>query len=261
MAAKPFAVASKALKPPLAELKVAITLIQSSVNFLKAARKGSVPNMTKALRLGADARAADLSARTALHWAVMGGHYEAVLYLCNLPGVDVNAPDKRGRTPLHAACAAASHANDLDAVQTISLLIGVGKAEINVQDENGETPLMWAAYYGWKEAVIYLLTLPGIADLVSATNKTGQTAEALAIEQNHAGVALLLRFVLQIAFIRHCRVGFLLRLRLRPKFQGYVSADEFVCFCILLYMSLVSCSFECYTSSNCLKELSQARSG
>ena len=67
---------------------------------------------------------------TALHLAVSHGHNEAALFLINdVPGVDVNAPQSNGTTPLMLA---AEHCT----LQVVQALVAKG-ADMNAKDERG----------------------------------------------------------------------------------------------------------------------------
>lgn len=52
---------------------------------------------------------------------------------------------------MHAACGACKDGPLLDDCETVALLVGLGGADPNSKDSQGETPLMWASYYGRKE--------------------------------------------------------------------------------------------------------------
>jgi ankyrin repeat protein len=58
------------------------------------------------LKSRASASTADISGRQAIWYAAQNGHSDVVKALCNAPGIDLNAADCQGRTPLHAAAAA-----------------------------------------------------------------------------------------------------------------------------------------------------------
>ena len=159
--------------------------------LLIAAKNGSLPDAIAALRAGCDVNSADNAGRTPLHWAVMNGHMQVLSYLLKYPGVNVNASDKNGRRPVHAACAPTKTGSEPDDCGALALLIGMGKADINVKDNSGETALMWAAYYGRKEAVSYLC---GLRDCdITAKNNAGKTAEELALDNNLSDAALIVR--------------------------------------------------------------------
>ena len=78
--------------------------------------------------------------RTPLHWAaaktkrfVRDEDYINANKLLVFHGADVNAKDKRGRTPLHSAVLT----NNLEAVK---FLVSCG-ADVDVKDSGGKTPL------------------------------------------------------------------------------------------------------------------------
>ena len=80
-------------------------------------------------------------------------------------GVDINAPDRYGRTALMEAI----YADHTDAVETL-LKLG---ADVNARDDNGWTPLMEAASKGRSCAVEILLAYGAAANAVC---KNGRTA-------------------------------------------------------------------------------------
>jgi ankyrin repeat protein len=92
---------------------------------------------------GCDVNAKDNNKNTAIHIALAkfqpekGGDVRALLYLFNQNGVDVNIKDQFGRTLLHWAC---QYINTIP-LDTFKRLIEVKGADINVQDNNRNTPL------------------------------------------------------------------------------------------------------------------------
>lgn len=71
--------------------------------FLNAAKRGYMEQMEEAYQSDQSiAKKADGFGRTALHFAAAGGHKEAVEYAIKL-GLDVNAKNNNGDTPLHLA--------------------------------------------------------------------------------------------------------------------------------------------------------------
>eukprot|EP00826_Nyctotherus_ovalis_P059807 TRINITY_DN8350_c0_g1_i3.p1 TRINITY_DN8350_c0_g1~~TRINITY_DN8350_c0_g1_i3.p1 ORF type:complete len:483 (-),score=146.72 TRINITY_DN8350_c0_g1_i3:880-2328(-) len=98
--------------------------------------------------LVADVNAQGLDDFTALHFAVMEGHYEAVKALLS-HSPDVEAVTRLLKTPLHMAC---SRGN----LHIIQALANAG-ADINVQDNDGNTPCHILASLGLVEALVWLL--------------------------------------------------------------------------------------------------------
>jgi hypothetical protein len=97
-------------------------------------------------------------------------------------GAKVNARDKDGDTPL-------INAADINNVDALKVLLDAG-AKVNAANDEGETALMGAASNGLINNVRALI-LAG-AD-VNARNKAGKTALMLALEENEAAVARLLK--------------------------------------------------------------------
>ncbi len=74
--------------------------------------------------------------------------------------------------------------------ETIKMLIDAG-ADINIKDkENGNTPLMWAAFKGNVEAVKLLLSAKANVNL---KNKKNETAYTIAVNKGNQEVADLIR--------------------------------------------------------------------
>ncbi|KAH6902862.1 hypothetical protein BKA70DRAFT_1516948 [Coprinopsis sp. MPI-PUGE-AT-0042] len=113
--------------------------------------------------------------RTALHCALNNGadsgHTEAALHLIATPGVDINAADYCGWTPLMVAHNHPPRLHDhLAQHPDIDLL---------KKDKDGQTPLMHACRWGTSSAVRWYLRLPG----VDARDLSG--ASALAHRARH----------------------------------------------------------------------------
>jgi hypothetical protein len=75
----------------------------SALHF--AAANGYAHVVAYLLKSRAVASTQDISGRQAIWYAAQNGHSEVVQLLVTAPGIDVNAADCQGRTPLHAAAA------------------------------------------------------------------------------------------------------------------------------------------------------------
>ena len=89
-------------------------------------------------RDGVDINARDNEGMTPLIWAAYGGN-ESVARLLIERGADMNATDNRGMTALLVVAMSPDEA-------TVRLLIERG-VDTNAMDSEGKTPLMWAAIH------------------------------------------------------------------------------------------------------------------
>ena len=158
--------------------------------LFSAAEEGDV-NMIKALiKKGVDVNATDEDGWSPLHMAAAKDHSEVIKVLLS-HGADVNAKNKWGRTPLHMAAA-----NDCSEVA--KLLISHG-GDVNARDKDGKSPLHFAAEYGGNKVAELLLSHG--AD-VNARNKDGWTPldvakkfprhKLVSILESHGGKCLVL---------------------------------------------------------------------
>ena len=118
-----------------------------------------------------DVNAKDEDERTALHYAVKGGHLETLKYLVE-KGAEVNARDTKRKTALHYA-AQGGH------LEPLKYLVGKG-AEVDAQNKKGETGLHYAAQGGHLEALKYLV---GKGAEVNALDTKRKTALHYAAEE------------------------------------------------------------------------------
>ena len=154
-----------------------------------AVRTGEVTVVTALLASGVDVNAVNEDGLTPLHLAAMRGNTEMVVKLL-AAGADATARDLRGRTPLHYAAMT-------DNTDVLNALLQSG-ADVHAADAAGDTPLHLAARRFRAEAVPWLLAHG--AD-VNARNAEGQTPlhvlgadelDADEVEQLIAGLAEVL---------------------------------------------------------------------
>ncbi len=96
---------------------------------------------------GADVHEKDRDSMTALHWAVLAHHVDAVTALL-VAGADVNAVDRFGYTPLLYAATV-----DFGDAETGTTLLRAG-ADPNVKDKEGKTALALAREYPYLRAAL-----------------------------------------------------------------------------------------------------------
>lgn len=155
---------------------------EAIINALMAAAENGQIEMVKfLLEHGADINAKNEFEQTAFIYAVGKGHMKIIQFLIE-KGVDINT---RG----HGGWSALMIAIGNDHSEIIKLLINNPATDINAVDNNGETALMHASYYGQRETVEQLLARG--AD-IQATNHNGQTALKIAIHKKHKEIENLL---------------------------------------------------------------------
>jgi ankyrin repeat protein len=99
---------------------------------------------------GADVESKDGSwGQTPLSWPAVHGRLDAVKFLVKEAGADVESKDGGGRTPLSWA----AYNGELEAVEFLAKEAG---ADVEAKDEGGRTPLSWAAVRSRLEVVKFL---------------------------------------------------------------------------------------------------------
>ncbi|KAH6902889.1 ankyrin repeat-containing domain protein [Coprinopsis sp. MPI-PUGE-AT-0042] len=100
------------------------------------------------------------SACTEVEWdcrltpRVSNGHTEAALLLIETPGIDVNAVDNLGRTPLMVA-----HGHPVRLLERLAMHPNI---DLLKRDDYGLTPLMYACHWGPSSAIKWYTRLPGV---------------------------------------------------------------------------------------------------
>jgi serine/threonine-protein phosphatase 6 regulatory ankyrin repeat subunit B len=155
--------------------------------------------------------------QTGLHWAALGGKEEIVSFLLG-QGAQANSRDKNGATPFIMACVAGcvdavrmlyQHAGpqalqetdnegktplhfaaDRGHGETVTFLISEG-AEANSKDNGGRTSLLWASHKG-RTGVVQMLVQHMGKQAVQETDNNGVTALHLAAIGGHEETAAFL---------------------------------------------------------------------
>jgi ankyrin repeat protein len=157
------------------------------VRLIVAALAGEHLQTADLLRLnGADLDVRGRYGRNPLHGAANSGNLEVVRKLIEYNPAYINAGDEGGQRPLLFASAGGRHFKDCSVHQ---LLLEHG-ADINVQDQLGDTPLHWASFNGVLK-VVHLLLERG-AD-IEVKNDEGKTAWQDSADRGHDEVVELLR--------------------------------------------------------------------
>ena len=118
--------------------------------------------------------------------------------LCQINGVNVNARDKNGNTPLMVA------AGQNSSPEVVEMLLQAG-ADVNEKDENGFTALMLAAKDNSDPEMVRVLLDAG-AD-ISAQNSKGKTVLDLARLNPNPEVAIALGLAGEIPLVAVAEVG------------------------------------------------------
>ncbi|XP_078443252.1 ankyrin repeat family protein with DHHC zinc finger domain-containing protein [Wolffia australiana] len=165
---------------------------------------------------GGNVNAVDHTGQTALHWSAVRGSIQVAELLLK-EGAKVNASDSYGYQSTHVAAQYGQTA-------LLYLLVTKWNADPDVPDNDGRSPLHWAAYKGFADCVRLLLFLDayrgrqdkegctplhwaaikgnleactvlvqaGKKEDLTMTDKTGLTPAQLASEKNHRQVAFFL---------------------------------------------------------------------
>ena len=137
-----------------------VTMPPQDLAIFNAVQKGDIKAVKQHLAAGVDVNAKNSVGFTPLHYAAHEGHMEiAELLITN--SADVNEKVSGGRTPLHRAAS-------LGHKEIAELLIANG-ADVNAKEGNGRTPLNEAARWGHNEVADLLRKHGGKATRVVDT--------------------------------------------------------------------------------------------
>ncbi|XP_043919721.1 ankyrin repeat domain-containing protein 55 isoform X1 [Protopterus annectens] len=138
---------------------------EGSTPLMHAISGRQVDTVKLLLKMGASINTQDACGRTCLSLATYLGWLEGCVTLLR-NGAKQNIPDKNGRLPIHAATA------DPDVKLMAVLLQQSTVCEINHQDNEGMTPLHWAAFHNRPQHVQALLQRGADPTLVDKDFKT-----------------------------------------------------------------------------------------
>lgn len=118
------------------------------------------------------------SGNTPIILACKHGHYDCAKLLVEKGGVDVNGKGFKGMSALH-------HSSRNDHQEITAMLVTEAKAEVDVEDDAGNTPLADAGRMG--NLKCFEILLDGGAD-INHTNKAGTTPLMGAVLNNRAAI-------------------------------------------------------------------------
>uniref|UniRef100_A0A0E0ACH2 protein S-acyltransferase n=1 Tax=Oryza glumipatula TaxID=40148 RepID=A0A0E0ACH2_9ORYZ len=145
------------------------------------------------LEHGADVNAVDHTGQTALHWSAVRGHIQVAELLLK-EGAKVDVADLYGYQATHVAAQYGQTA-------FIYHIVAKWNADPDVPDNDGRSPLHWAAYKGFADSIRLLLgnleactvlVQAGKKDDLMVKDKTGLTPAQLAADKSHRQVAFFL---------------------------------------------------------------------
>ncbi|KNC50858.1 uncharacterized protein AMSG_06763 [Thecamonas trahens ATCC 50062] len=142
-----------------------------------AASKGHMAAVDMLIAAGARALVVDKDGQTPLFWAARHGHADIVRMLIDAGrgagGAGESMPDVYGVYPLHAATLSGE-------AESVKVLLGHGRADVNVATSSGRTALHTAAYNG-DANLVQLLLLNGARP--SHNRREGDTALHIVVKR------------------------------------------------------------------------------
>jgi len=156
--------------------------------LILTAVRGELLFLRRLLAEGVPVDATNEVNHTALMAAARCSQIKIVRFLLKA-GAEARHRNQYGHTPLHCAVQSpASRFNEETQQACVQELVEHG-AELDAKDESEITPLMNAAWFGYLQAIRYLLDKGASAE---TTDGKGRTAESLARERGHREIAELL---------------------------------------------------------------------
>ena len=163
-------------------LHLPVPVYNANKELLAGCQSGDAERVRTALARGANATLRDSTGKVALHYAAGSRSLEIVQLIAAQPYVELRAEDLTGLRPAHMACMRVPHhsretADDIGVLK----LLGERGADLGCKAKNGDTPLLYAARYGLRNAAGYLMTLPTVfRDSLSHVGSQELTADKLA---------------------------------------------------------------------------------
>ena len=121
---------------------------------------------------------------TPLHWAILNRSSAEKIEELLLQGVDVNAPDRYGHTPLHLAA-------EMGDAEVLAALLKSAEIEVNKLSNDKKTALYLAAKYGHAQAVTMLIASAGI----QSEEAKGSCLAALEVAAIHEHAAVIAELI------------------------------------------------------------------
>lgn len=151
------------------------------MNIFEATQKGDIKTLRDLVEnQGVDVNTRDKSGQTPLHYAVKHQQAAVVKYLLSRKNIQINAKDNWQCTPLHEA---------ISNLTILKILVEEGKADVNIQDNFGQTTLMRSISYNYL-VFNYLLTRPN-AD-INTKDKHGRSLLHMAASHSYPALRSLI---------------------------------------------------------------------
>ncbi|XP_050406194.1 serine/threonine-protein phosphatase 6 regulatory ankyrin repeat subunit B [Patella vulgata] len=148
---------------------------------------GNIPLIRLLLKRGADLTCQDHAKHTVAHWATVRGLSEVLRILIKY-GANIHTPDAHKASPLHYAAQVVepdgTQETCEDGTDVLRMLLQHDSA-VNAKDDDGRTPVLWAASAGNTEACIILIEAGADVNIV---DKHGLTAVHCAASRGHTAI-------------------------------------------------------------------------
>ena len=131
-------------------------------NFTKAAKFDDISEIKSLIKAGVSPNTLDPKGNPMLFLAVKENSSKVIDYLTNLPGIDINLPNKSGETPLMIASIEGN-------LPVVKYLVLTKKADVN---NSGWTPLQYACTRGHLEVAEFLVANGAKVNALSPNNST-----------------------------------------------------------------------------------------